>query len=388
MKKLVIVLFCLLLVTGCWDRRELTEIGIVSALAIDKNPDTGDFEITSLFIRPSAESTQTPSPERPFLLVTTTGKTIIEAIRKSSQTTDREGFFAHNKVIIINEQIAKEGLIPVMDTFQRGKDIRGYVWLCIAKGTEAKNVLQIKSDNISRIPANYLNSLIENAEEEAAKINFLTYNKEALSEEKDPVAGVLSIEKIEKEPFERVKFSGGAVFQKDKLKGFLTERETRGYHFVTGEGPANQGVISLPSVLEKGKFVTIEVRNVTSQIKPEVKGNQISFTIEVKQEGRIAEQQATGQFKDRKEQVDYFRKIEEENKKRIEEEVNLVVKKAQQEFQTDIFGFGRALNKDYPDVWNNVKDNWDERFADVPYTVNANVDITSSLLLQGPLEPK
>ncbi|MFC0469652.1 Ger(x)C family spore germination protein [Halalkalibacter kiskunsagensis] len=387
--RIVIIVICLLLVTGCWDRKELTEIGIVAAIAIDKDPDTGEYEITSQFLRPSAESTQTPSPERPFLLVTTTGKTIFEAMRNANQTTDRKGFFAHNKVIVISEEIAKEGLVPIMDPFQRGKEIRGYVWLCIAKGTEAKKILEIKSDNIARIPANYLNSLIDNAENNAATINILTFMKETLGEGKDPVAGVLSIDKIETKPFERVKLTGGAVFQKDILKGFLNERETEGYHWLTGDGPADTGAISLPSVREEGKYVTVEVLDVSSKITPEVNGeNQISFTIDVTEKGRLTEQQTTGQFDDRQQQVDYLREIEEENKKRIEEEIDIVVKKAQQDFQADIFGFGRALSKEYPDVWNNVKDNWQERFTEVPYTVNANVELTSSVLLQGPLEPK
>jgi spore germination protein KC len=382
-------MICLFLLTGCWDRKELTEIGIVAAMAIDKDPDTGEYEITSQFLRPSAESTQTPSPERPFLLVTTTGKTIFEALRNANQTTDRKGFFAHNKVIIISEEVAEEGLVPVMDPFQRGKEIRGYVWLCIAKGADAKEILDIKADNIARIPANYLNSLIDNVENDAATINVLTYFKEALGEGKDPVAGVLTIEKIDIEPFERVKLTGGAVFQKDKLKGFLNEGETKGYHWVTGDNPADKGAISLPAVREEGKFVTVEIRKVSTQIKPKVNGeDQISFTIDVKEEGRLTEQQTIGQFKERKQQVDYLREIEKENKKRIEEEIDMVVKKAQQDFQADIFGFGRALSKEYPDVWNKVKENWDERFVDVSYTVNANVEITSSVLLQGPLEPK
>ncbi|MGO4887550.1 Ger(x)C family spore germination protein [Anaerobacillus sp. MEB173] len=387
--RIIIVIFCFLFVTGCWDRQELTEIGIVSAVAIDKNPDTGEYEITAQFLRPAAESTQTPSPERPFLLVTTTGKTIFEAVRKTNQTTDRRSFLAHNKVIIISEEVAKEGLVPVLDPFQRGKEIRGYVWLCISKGINGKEILGIKSDNIARIPANYLNSLIDNVENNAATINMLTYFKEVLGEGKDPVAGVLSIEKTKTEPFQRVKLSGGAVFQKDKLKGFLNEMETEGYHWVTGNGNADTGVITLSLGEEEGQFVTVEILNVSAKTIPEVNGeNQISFTIDIDEEGRLTDQEMIGQFKERKEQLDFLKEVEEENRKTIEEEINAVLKKAQQDYQADIFGFGETLSKEYPDVWNKVKDNWDERFPEVAVTVNVNIEITSTVLLQGPMEPK
>ncbi|MFC0559444.1 Ger(x)C family spore germination protein [Halalkalibacter alkalisediminis] len=389
MKKIFLSIILVLLLAGCWDRNELTEIGIVAAMAIDKDPDTGEYEVTSQFLRPAAESTQTPSPERPYLLVSHTGKTIFEAKRNSNQTTDRHGFFAHNKVVIINEELAREGLLPIIDSFKRGKEIRGHVWLCIAKGVDAKEILGVKSDNIARIPAMYLQSMINNAEQGAATINILNYFKQTLGEGIDPVAGVLTIESIDTEPYERVKLTGGAVFKKDQLKGFLNENEIRGYNWIKGEGPANTGAISLPSLLEEGKFVTVEVRDVSAQIKPKVDGNdQISFTIDVYQEGRITAQQATvGPFEDRKQHVDYLKLIEEENQKLIEDEIHLVVEKAQKEFQSDIFGFGRALEKEYPKVWQNVKDNWSETFAHVPYTINADVEIPSSMLLQSPFEP-
>jgi spore germination protein KC len=379
----------LLLLTSCWDRNELTEMGIVAAIAIDKNSKTGEYEITSQFLRPAAESTQAPSPERPYLLVSNTGKTIFEAKRKSNQTTDRQGFFAHNKVIIISEQIAREGLTPVLDSFQRGKEIRGHVWLCIAKGVEAKEILDIKSDNIARIPAIYLDSLISHAEQGSATLNILNYTKKTLAAGIDPVAGVLTIEPMDIEPFQRIRLSGGAAFHKDQLKGFLNEKEVRGYQWITAEKEAKTGAISLPSLLENEKFVSVEVREVSSNIKPIVQGaDQISFAIEVYQEGRITELQAIGQFEDRKQHADYLKSMEEENKKLIEEEIELVMNKAQKELQSDIFGFGSALNKDYPDVWNKVKDRWSDIFPTVPYTVNATVEIPSTLLMQGPFQPE
>jgi spore germination protein KC len=389
LKKGWIIIIFVLLLTGCWDRNELTEIGMVAAIAVDKDSKTGGYEVTSQFLRPAAESTLTPSPERPYLLVSTTGNTIFEAKRKSNQTTDRHGFFAHNKVVIISEEVAREGIMPVLDSMIRGKEVRGHVWLCIARGVKAKEILDIKSDNIARIPAMYLDSLNRNAEQGTATLNLLTYFKDTLGQGINPVAGVLTIEKTDTEPFERVRLLGGAVFHEDRLKGFLDEKEIRGYHWITSTEAAQTGVLSFPSELEKGKFVTVEVREVQATIKPEVKGEaDISFTIEVYEEGRITAEQAIGQFEERKQHVDYLFQVEEENKKLIEEEIDLVVKKAQKEFKADIFGFGRALNKDYPQVWNKVKDNWDEIFATVPYTVNAEVEIPSSMLIQGPFQPE
>ena len=190
----------------------------------------------------------------------------------------------------------------------------------------------------------------------------------------------------ENKPSEKhVKLSGGAVFNKDKLKGFLNEEETNGYRWVTGE--IEDGAITIPSILEEGKFVTVIVDKASARIIPKVYGDQISFTIEVEEKGSLSEQQETVEFRDNSHIKDYLQKLEDENKKIIEEEVNQAIEVAQQDFQTDILGFGRALNKDYPKKWNEVKDNWEEIFPNVPYTVNVKVNLLNTGLVEGTPKP-
>jgi spore germination protein KC len=388
LKKLLLVFLCFIILAGCWDRTELNRIGIVSAIAIDRDPDTGEFIFTSQILKPAALSTQTPSPETPFEVISISSKTIMKAIRKTNQTFDRQGFYAHNKVIIISEQLAKEGLMPVLDSFQRGKEIRGYVWVCIAKDVEARKILEMKTEGIDPIPANYLKNLIDNTKNDfnATSINMLRYYRQTLAGGNDPVVGVLNIEKKENAPSEKqVKISGGAVFSKDKLKGFLNEKETNGYRWVTGN--INAGAIVLPSLLEEGEFVTITVDDAKAKVIPKVDGDRISFTIEVKEDGALNEQQATGKFSDRQEIANYLKELEKQNKKLIEEEIHLALEAAQRNYEADILGFGRALNKDYPEKWNEVKENWNEVFSNVPYTLKVDVELTNSGLMQGPFKP-
>jgi len=378
----------MLLLTGCWDRKELNEIGIVAAIAVDKDPETGEYLFTSQVLKPAAESTNTPSPENPYLMVSTTGKTIFEAIRKTNQIVDRQGFYAHNKVIVISEELAKEGLLPILDSFQRGKEVRGYVWICIAKDTTARKILETKTVGVSRIPANFLKSLLENTTNQLNSIssNMLEYYKEVLGGGIDPVLGVLLIEdKKERSQDKNVKLTGGAIFKKDKLIDYLNESETRGFRWVTGD--IDSGALSLPSPLQEDKYETVEILKMNAKILPEVEGDQISFTIEVTENGLVTEQQSTGQFKESKQLVDYLNELEEANKKVIEEEINQAIEKAQS-FQADIFGFGAALNKKHPKTWNKVKDEWPEKYSEVPYTVKVKVNITSSGFMKGPFKPQ
>ncbi|WP_394236362.1 Ger(x)C family spore germination protein [Niallia oryzisoli] len=390
MRRYSFVILSIFLLSGCWDRKELKEIGMVGAIAIDKDPETKEFILTSQILIPAAESSQNPSPGKPFLLETATGKTIFEALRRTNQMIDRRSFFAHNKIIIISEELAKEGLISILDSFYRGKEIRGYVWICIAKETNARNILEAENIGVSRIPANFLNNMLEQTDSHLNSVstNLLTFYKDALEAGTDPVAGVLVMEKKEKGKYSQdknVTLSGAAVFKKDKLMGLLNESETRGYRWITGDIKA--GAFSLPSDIQEGKYVSVDVIKMNAKIVPEVKGEQISFAIHVSEKGKVTEQQATVQFSDAKQQINFLNSLQAENKKVIEDEMNQVIKKAQA-LQTDIFGLGNALNKRYPETWNKVKDEWPDKFADVPISLHVKVNITSSGLMKGPFKPE
>jgi spore germination protein KC len=375
----------MIILTGCWDRTELKELGIVMGIAVDQDPDTGDYVLSSQILRPSAMNPQSSSSAPSFEKVVTTGKTIYEALRKANLEFDRKGFYAHNKVLVVSEEVAEEGMMPVLDSFKRGKQIRGFVYICIAKGAEAGMILESAATGVESLPAMHLKNMIENTDYQftAAKINLLDFYKESLGSGIDPVVGVFEFEEndfLKK----HVKLSGGAVINKDKLVGFLNEKETRGFLF--GKGEVENGALSLPSTIEEERFESIEVKKAGAKIKPRINGGEISFTISVSGEGIIVEQQATT-FEDTSEQLAQMKKLEGKMKELIKDEINRAVEKAQQEYQADIFGFGSALNKEYPKTWNRVKKDWNELYPDVPYTVEVNFKINTTGLMKGPFPP-
>ncbi|MEH7417076.1 Ger(x)C family spore germination protein [Neobacillus drentensis] len=387
MKKAVFCCTCLLLLTGCWDRTELKQLGIVMGVAVDKDPDSGEFIVSTQMLRPGAISTQMPSTEKPVEKVVTSGKTIFEAIRNSNLEFDRKGFYAHTKVIVIGETLAREGLLPVLDFFQRGKEIRGYVFLCIAKNAQASEILGIETGGIESIPAFRIRDMIEDTrfQLKGAKINLIDFYKESIGSGIEPVVGVL---KIEKDKFSKkhVKMSGGAVFNKDKLVGYLNEHQTIGYRWCKNE--VESGAVSIPSPVNENRYESVEVKNADTTIKPTVKGKEISFTINVEGDGIITEQEVTTSLEDNTKILEHMKKTEEKMNKQIEKDIKLAIEKAQKEFHSDIFGFGRALNKEEPKVWNEVKKDWNDRFAEVPYTVNVQFKINSTGLMWGPSQAK
>lgn len=387
MKNVILLITCLSLLTGCWDRIELKELGIVLGIAIDKDPETEEYILSSQMLRPSSLDVQSSSSAPPFEKVVTTGKTIYEAMKKANLEFDRKGFFAHNKVILIHEDVAKEGMLPVLDSFKRGKQVRGFVYICITKDAQASKILESSTSGIESQPSIHLKNMVENTNIQftAAKIDLLNFYKQSLSSEIDPVAGVFEFEEnnVSKK---HVKLSGGAVFNKDKLVGFLNEKETRG--FLLGKGDVESGALAVSSPIDEEKFESVEVKTANAKITPKIKGDKFSFDIRFTGEGIIVEQQPTGSFKTNSEQLEHMNKLEEKVKQVIEDEINLAIEKAQKQLQSDIFGFGRALNKEYPKTWEKVKEDWNEQYPDVPYTVNVSFTLNTTGLMKGLFQPE
>jgi spore germination protein KC len=384
-KQVLLQITCLLLLTGCWDRIELKELGIVMGVALDQDPDTGEYIFTSQVLKPSALSTQAPSSDNPVVKVISTGKTIFEAIMKANQELDRRGFFAHNKIILISEDLAKEGLIKVLDSFQRGKEIRGYVYICIVRNMEAREILASNSTGIEPIHALHLKKIIENTDYQfnAAKMNMLRFYKESLGSGIAPVVGVMELKK-DNQSNKHIQLSGGAVFKKDQLVGYLNEKETRGYRW--GKGEVKSGALSVHSIVDEDRFVSVEVKKVKSKITPIVKGNDISFHIQVYGEGIIVEEQSTATWDSNTEKLQSMRKQEKKIEQIFEEEIKMAVEKSQKELQADILGFGNRLYKKKPKTWNKIKMDWDEIYVDLPFTVSVTFTLNSTGLMKGPFQ--
>ena len=68
-KKIVAVIltitFSSLLLTGCWDRKELNQLGIAMAIGLDKGDD-GKIQLTSQIVRPGAMEKQGGGNEPPY----------------------------------------------------------------------------------------------------------------------------------------------------------------------------------------------------------------------------------------------------------------------------------------------------------------------------------
>lgn len=371
------LVMCICLMSGCWDRRELNDLAVASALGIDKSKN--GYLLTAQVINPSEVAPLASSGRKTTVtILRASGETIFEALRKLTRQSSRKLYLSHLRVIVFSERVAKEGLRKPLDFLSRDHEMRTDLYILIARGTRAENILKTL-DPQENIPTNAMFLSLETSEKSFAA----TVVKEIedlitdiVSNGKDPaITGIkmtgrqeqgMSMEENLKKvdaPV-RLNLNGTAVFRDDKLVGWLNDSETKGYNYATGRVENTVGNIACPN--HQGNMA-IEVLRTDAKIKGKVKNGRPTVDIYIEAEANIGEIECDIDLMSQSTFTKLERMLDKQNKKLI----GMAVEKAK-EFRSDIFGFGDAIHRSDPKGWAQVKHRWHDRFPDTKVNVHVN----------------
>ncbi len=380
---LTVILFVTL--TGCWSRHELNALSIVAAVGIDKSKTEEKIQTTFQIIKPSALKTSGSSSsgdQEGVWTLSSTGYTVFDAFRNATMQSDRKLFFCENKVIVIGEEMAKSGIAPLLDIISRDPEPRRLSWLLIAKG-EASDIIKAKHEQ-EKIPSQAIDGMIKasSSTSTAVKVNINDFLKCLSTPGMDSVACRIELMGDGKQSDKKMRVTGAAVFKKDKLVGWLDRPETRGLNWVLGK--VSSGIIVVKSPKEENKNVALEIIRASSKITPEIQDGKITITVEIHEEGNLAEQMSNVQLTN----VEAFKELEKRKSQVIKNEINAALDKAQKEWGTDIFGFGEAIHRKYPKEWKELKGKWREEFPKVDIQVKVDAKLRTAGISTEPIKVK
>ena len=373
---LLLLLSVALFTTGCWNRKELDKLGIVSAIGIDKEED-GKVKLTVQIIKPmpAKKGGGGGEKEKPVIILSSTGETVFDAVRNFVEKSGRKLFHPHNSVIVLGEKMAREGVLPVIDWFNRDHEVRPLAWVMVTKG-EASDIILTKSE-LERIPGHQIEMMLQGygGVSKTVPVHLLEFYEKLTSESDHPVLGRIQVkEEIDKTSTFELK--GAGVFRKDKLIGWLDPLETRGYLWIRDK--VKSGIITVTCPENENKLVSLEIIKAGSKIKPELKEGKIRYRIEVKVKSNIGENMCNEKLA----KPEIIALLEEEQRAAVEQEIKTLVKQAQEKFKVDILGLGVATMRQYPEEWKELKDRWEEKFPQV----EVEVEVTSKISLIGMVE--
>jgi len=372
--KRVIYLFLILgifwLITGCWDRKELEGRAIVTLIALDKG-ENNDIKFSVRVVRTSDSQESgtggSSGSERASVIMSSTGDTIFDAIRNLVLKSGRKLYYPHNTAIIFGNEIAREGILPILDVFNRDAEMHPLTWVLVTPG-EAADILEAQP-TLESLSAKQLDMMLNDfgATSKTVATNLLDTMKQLAYD--SPGVVLSNIELDPNNPRKALLLNGAAVFQRDKLIGRLDPLETRGY--LWSQGKVESGVITFPCPGEENKKVSMEIKRANRKIESDISDGQLKFTITINVESRLAEQACLTDLGN----PEKLMELKKSQCEVIEKEIRSIVDKAQEKYSTDILGFGTELSRKFPQEWQNIKENWAEEFpkAEVDIVVNSKI---------------
>jgi spore germination protein KC len=409
--KFIVVLIAVSLLTSCAGKREINDLAIVLAVGIDKG-EKQKFKVTVEVVRASDARGQTGSPAGnagdPMWIASAEGDSIFEAIRNISTYSSRRVFWAHNYVIVVNEELAeKEGIKDIIDFFTRNPELRMRTWI-VATPDKAGEVVSTQT-GLEVIPGEALSKLFRYNPISAVspRTQIRDVHTAYLSESSDPIMARVKLQERvvpnkadggggggggEKSPggeekgkgdpsIKQIEMSGTTVFKKDKMVGTLSKKETRGLlPFIENVGTA---IIPLACPGKEKEKITVEVKKNKVEILPFIKDNAPFYKINLSLTTNVVEANCDFDIDDRK-MID---EIERNLEKKYKGYIKSALEKGQKEYKADIFELGKTFENKYPEKWKSFRENWDEKYAAAKFDINVKAEVQSGVLLYTPTQP-
>lgn len=372
---LILVVLSALLI-GCWNYRELNSLYIVAGLAVDKADNAGMFEITVEAVNMKDTDFQ---PNIQSYKIERIGDAIFDSIREMIRISSKHLYWGHATTLVVSGDVAKDSIMPTLDLIARDPETRMAMDIFISKEKTAKELLNTQSF-ATDIRSYELNTMVNESKNLIAVPEKKVYeliNDLALPKthsvlpavEVDIVDGKLTNV-----------LSGGAVFNKDKLVGFLNDEDILPYLFIKNEvkgGLINVKVEELPR-----DTAILEIFNSKTKLKPNYNENDISFDIDIYTEVNIGELNT---------EIDYISEpgrdiLKKLTENKLKNEIEAVIEKMQKQFGLDIFGFGNVIRQRNPQLWKTIEKDWDSIFKDLDVNVNCDIHIINSGHFSKPIE--
>lgn len=376
---LVLMALLTLLNTGCWDKVEIDERAFITVLGYDKyegedGEQEGDVEKeteqrpVNRYIRtatyPNVALIAGKAEGQPFFVHSTTAISWADG-RQQIALRDNKNYDAyHLKAMIFSEELAKDEKLfrEMFDTFQRSVFLNRKLYFFVTPN-KAQEILMTDTGKNMDVGL-YIEELMDK-ETRPTRMAKSDLGTVVIDLNESNAALAPRIVKSGKE----LKVSGAAVLKDNKMVGVLGELETRNALILKGEMESAEYTIKVDDL-----FIVISQTDSDTKMKAyEDKDGKIIVDFIIGAEGDIT--QHYFQTPDVPFDVKYIEKVNNTAGELISKELEELFKKVQKDFEADIFKVGEHLRKFEPDIWEKVKDRWDEIYPDIKVKVNFEMNI-------------
>ncbi len=246
-KWLLLCILCLqLLLSGCWNNKDINHRLLPAVLGVKKEKD-GYKIILEIPVLEQDKVT--------IRLLKGRGKSIADAVDKLSVNMERAVDLLHVKVIVLDKQLAKEGLEDVISGFMRSRDVSPKSQLTICDDDMDHFFESIKK---SKVPVG--TSLLDFFEKNAGWTPQVSLTRiwqvyrSINSYTRDVVIPIIQSGKLT-----RIQYMGSAIIKSGKMVDQINPDESLLFNVFNGEGATGK--------IEVMNHATVEILTTTKRIK-------------------------------------------------------------------------------------------------------------------------
>ena len=368
----------LLLLTGCIQGVQTSELALVEAVGIDRTSD-GQLQLTLQIFAPrgSGSATAIDSSKNNSAILTATGNTLSEAVETANRMQGKTMFLGHNRVIVLGQSLVTESIQPILSFFDRSENTRQNARVLVS----AVSAQEIVSTGLQQgiLSAESLEAMIRQGEESDSAIEC---NYFALSMKLDdtegsaliPVIRPLSQEETESAGQEnsssgeegvsmavlsQFQLEGTALIQDYTLTTVLSQEITQGLCFLLEESDS-------PVLVLQHEDTTLSARLHLASSSWSVSETQAHLSIQAK--ASIDELLQPGQ----RESENDFSQMEQQ----ASDEIASLCQKAYQavaQYQANVLELIDKLKWSDGETWETASTQPEEFLASLPFTVDVTV---------------
>lgn len=374
MKRIKFLILLLPLLSGCYNYRELNDLGITTAVSIDYKDDA--FYVIAEVINPIKQQDASSSNNSPFVNYNSSSSSLQDAFRKVVLESPRQLYAAQLEIIVLSEEVVNNHLEEVLEYFARDPEARTEIKIIVAKTEDSTKAITLQTLLTSLSSSNIINSL--DLQSKVLGMSYPVTLNELLNMYIDPYLEVVLPSMTlygnyeigdEKEnittssPKAIVKIDGSTITKDNKILGYLDLEESKILNLINGK--LKETIIKMNYY---DGYIIFEPNRIKVSRELDIKNNIIK--INISGYSKTKEIQSNINVKDPKEVEKLNKALNMELEKKITDTFNSIREK----YGTDVFGFQELYYRTNYKYFKENCTNWyEDIYPKIKLEVKANV---------------
>lgn len=363
LKAALLIICCLpILLTGCWDYREVEELTIVTGIALDVK-DEEKIMLTAEVITMKGGGRQAAVGVEYYSLEC---ETIHDPLHDLGTITGQMGMLSQMQVVIVSQEFAKKHMSLLMDLFARSQEARWTANILVSREKTAKEIFETNKSG-EKVLSNIIFDQVKNNMSLGitTKSDAYIFLNETAFTGLNPTLAAISVSNHGE--LKAPKLDGGALFSGDKFKCLISQETEKDIVLLTGK--STMSTVIVPDPAQDKEFLVLDLEKTNTNIKPVWKDNKLSMEIEVSAEYTIENHTISNKYGT----PEGIKALTDFSQVFLAQKLTETILHLQKDIGVDVVHFGNTIRLKQPDKWEKLRTNWHRTFRAVPFSVTCRL---------------